>query len=114
MVRPLSMFGGTLLASLFLVSACDPGPCPGDSELVWADVEPLFTEHCIGCHDSSRTGAERVGATAKYNYDSREAAAAFPNWTWAEITLGHMPPSAPLDEADQQLIREWLACGGPE
>jgi mono/diheme cytochrome c family protein len=82
--------------------------------VVWADVEPIFTENCIGCHDSSRTGVERADAPEEYNYDSPQAAAASPNWTWAEVTLGHMPPSGPLDEADQQLIREWLACGGPE
>jgi len=77
-------------------------------------VEPIFTEHCVSCHDSSLTGADRAGALAEFNYDSPEAAAASPNWTWAEVTLGHMPPAAPLAEADQQLIREWLACGGPE
>ena len=114
MRRVLSVLGGVFLVSLFFVSACDPGSCPSDSETVWADVEPIFTEHCIACHDSSLTGADRAGALEEYNYDSPEAAAASPNWTWAEVTLGHMPPSEPLAEADQQLIREWLACGGPE
>ena len=114
MMRALSALRGVLLVSLFLVSACDPGSCPSDSETVWSDVEPIFTEHCISCHDSSLSGADRAGAPAGYNYDSPAAAAASPNWTWAEVTLGHMPPSEPLAEADQQLIQEWLACGGPE
>ena len=104
---------GTLLL-VSLLAACDPGDCPEGSTVLWADVEPLFSDNCTACHSSELSGDEREEAPAGYDYDSVEAARAHPNWTWAEIKLGHMPPSGALPEQDQQLIREWLACGGPE
>lgn len=96
-----------------LLAACDPGDCPEGSTVVWADVEPLFTEHCVACHSTELTGAERLEAPEGYDYDTVEVAREHPNWTWAEVKLGHMPPDGALPEQDQQLIREWLACGGP-
>ena len=102
-----------LMGSLAFTTGCDPGECPDDSSVSWADVEPLFSEHCTSCHASDLVGDDRNGAPVGYDYDSRELAASHPNWTWAEVKLGHMPPSGALQEADQELIREWLACGGP-
>ena len=102
------------LALAFLVVGCDPGDCPEDSSVTWSEVEPLFIEHCNACHSSQLSAAERQDAPLGYDYDTVEAARAHPNWTWAEIKLGHMPPAGALGEQDQQMIREWLACGGPD
>ena len=104
-----------LILGLFsCFTACDPGDCPEGSTVGWADVEPLFTEHCVACHSSTLSGDERLDAPVGYGYDTIEVARAHPNWTWAEVKLGHMPPSGALGEQDQELIRAWLACGGPE
>jgi uncharacterized membrane protein len=91
-------------------AACDPGACPEESTVSWADVEPLFTENCTSCHSSELSGDDRLEAPEAYNYDTMEAAQAHPNWTWAEIKLGHMPPSGALSQEEQELVREWLAC----
>ena len=104
---------GLLMGLLASTAACDPGECPDDSSVSWTDVEPVFSEDCTSCHASDLVGDDWNGAPVDYDYDSSEAAAAHPNWTWAEITLGHMPPSGALPESEQELIREWLACGGP-
>jgi mono/diheme cytochrome c family protein len=111
-MKVIRLFGSLFLWSF--LAACDPGDCPEDSAVVWADVEPLFSDHCVGCHSSSLSGEQRSEAPEEYNYDTVEAARAHPNWTWAEVMLGHMPPSGALAESAQQSIREWLACGGPE
>lgn len=108
-----AMRGFRVFLLVALSPACDPGPCPPDSSVTWADVEPIFSEHCTSCHSSSLTGDARDDAPVDYDYGTAEESRAHPNWTWAEITLGHMPPSEELAEEDQQLIREWLACGGP-
>jgi uncharacterized membrane protein len=98
------------LLLVLATAACDPGDCPEGSTVSWTDVEPLFAEHCISCHSSELSGDDRVEAPENYNYDTMEAAQAHPNWTWAEIKLGHMPPTDPLSEEEQELVREWLAC----
>jgi len=104
----------TFLVLASLLSACDPGACPEGSSVTWADVEPLFSEHCTSCHSSALSEGERADAPLGYDYDSVESARAHPNWTWAEVTLGHMPPEGALADQEQQLIREWLACDGPD
>lgn len=109
---PLVPLGVTLL--LLPLAACDPGPCPEDSTVTWSEVGPLFADNCISCHSSENSEGGRSGAPATYNYDTAEEARGHPNWTWAEISLGLMPPTGALDEADQETIREWLACGGPD
>ena len=103
-----------LLWIAFVAAGCDPGACPEESTVLWVDVEPLFAEYCLGCHSSQLSGEARREAPEAYDYDTAAESRAHPNWTWAEIQLGHMPPSAPLLDQDQQQIREWLACGGPE
>lgn len=114
-IRPMFELRRWLLLLLVsLALGCDPGSCPEDSTVTWADVEPLFSEHCTSCHSSQLTGADRLEAPVGYDYDSLENARAHPNWTWAEILLGHMPPAGALGEQDQQMIREWLACDGPD
>ena len=111
--RPFACSAGLWFVVVLLIGGCDPGPCPEDSAVVWSDVEPIFSEHCLACHSSDLEGDARSGSPAGFDYDSHEAARAEPNWTWAEISLGHMPPSGALPESDQELIRVWLACGGP-
>jgi len=100
----------SLLLLLLFTAACDPGDCPEGSTVTWDDVEPLFSEHCTSCHSTDLSGDDRGGAPEEYNYNTMEAAHAHPNWTWAEVKLGHMPPSGSLTEEEQETIREWLAC----
>lgn len=111
-MRRLFLVGAVL--GFGLLAGCDPGDCPEDSSVAWVDVEPLFTEHCTSCHSTELEGADRRDAPVGYDYDTAAAARSHPNWTWAEITLGHMPPSGALADSDQELLREWLACGGPD
>jgi len=112
MMMATRYLGALLLFSL--LAACDPGPCPEGSSVLWVDVEPLFTEYCTSCHSSELVGDDRLDIPVAYDYDTAEESRSHPNWTWAEIKLGFMPPTVEMSEQEQQLIREWLACGGPE
>ena len=103
-----------LALALLTAVACDLGPCPPESDVVWADVEPIFTDHCLRCHDSSRTGSDRAGAPSGYDFDSAEVANEHPEISWSRVRTGSMPPAEPLSDADQAVLREWWACEGPE
>lgn len=113
-MAPRQLF--SLLAALaaLALAGCPLGVCPDDSEVAWEDVEPIFTAHCTRCHDSARTGGERAGAPEGIDFDNPEAALVGASLSWTKVRAGTMPPSGALDEADQELLREWWACEGPE
>jgi hypothetical protein len=103
--------GGGLPATL--------GECPDGSTVNWEAAEPVFLAHCTSCHDSTKSGSERVGATEDVDYDTADLAYNSPETTpsssWSQIYGGAMPPGdATVPEPDALIIHEWLSCGGPE
>lgn len=103
-----------LLLAVPLLPACSVGDCPDGSTVDWAEVSVLFDEHCISCHSTSLTGADRQNAPAGYDYDTYDVAIEHPTMSWTEVKLGHMPPSGALSDADKETIRAWYACETPE
>jgi hypothetical protein len=93
--------------------------CPDDSTVNWDVAGPVFEAHCTSCHNSTKSGSERVGATEDVDYDTADLAYNSPETTasstWSQIYGGAMPPGdATVPEADALIIHEWLSCGGPE
>jgi len=97
--------------------------CPPTSTLTYVNFgEPFMTKYCIGCHSSTLSGDDRMGAPAFHDFDTQigiqrvmdhidETAASGP----AATNLA-MPPKGeshrPTLEERQQLA-EWIACGAP-
>lgn len=80
--------------------------------------DQVFATNCIGCHSSTRTGAERRGAPAGLNWDHYATAATFGNRIIARaVTLKTMPPASSgvptLDLEQQNAMLAWQAAGFP-
>ncbi len=84
------------------------------------------------CHSAAAKGAARVGAPADLNFDLVPADLSAPELTkvsrgesnvdelaedmWEWIADGEMPPEGqrdPLEGANKETVRNWLACGAP-
>ena len=88
------------------------GDCAEGTDLGWADLEPVFAGHCTGCHSTTLTGDDRVGAPEMIDYDTEDAALANAFLTWSVIYSGQMPKTGSLSDENALTIWEWLSCGG--
>jgi hypothetical protein len=102
--------------------------CSGTSKkltnLVYADVAPIFAGQCASCHSStggSGGGAPGVVPTNLSTYASVKAAASsIDSLIYASIDpdgpqmTGMMPPSTPLCADDYAQLKAWIAAGAPE
>jgi uncharacterized membrane protein len=80
-------------------------------EIAWANVEPVFEEHCVRCHSSERTGTERHAAPRGIDFDSYEDAKKNAVAADKTILAGTMPDDdqgAVVDE-DGCKIEAWIA-----
>ncbi|MCA9431390.1 MAG: hypothetical protein KC940_12840 [Candidatus Omnitrophica bacterium] len=79
----------------------------------WA--EGFFTQTCCTCHHSSRTGDERFGAPAEFNFDTLDLIRNQADDIRA-VTLGDyrfMPPLGVTWPWDRDNLREWMDAGMP-
>lgn len=92
--------------------------CPSDSSDVPAfDEVDAFSQVCTRCHDSSLSGADRLGAPAHLNFDDYDVAHANAERIATEVYWGNMPPSGSeltltTDQIDELFL--WAMCGAPE
>jgi hypothetical protein len=95
--------------------------CPSDSTLTYENFGMQFmTDYCVECHDSNKSGDDRMGAPAFHDFDTQfgiqavamhidQMAGAGPN-SINEI----MPQEDPKPSLEERyLLAEWLACGAP-
>ena len=95
--------------------------CPPASTLTYASFGQAFMEsYCTRCHSSTLSGADRNGATAFHDFDTRlgvvqvadhidQAAGSGPN-----ATNDQMPPDGAMPSvAEREMLAEWIACGAP-
>ena len=95
--------------------------CPPTSTVTYANFgEGFMNTYCTGCHSSTLTGADRMGAPAQHDFDTQlgvqqvgdhidQAAGAGP-----AATNDQMPPSDPRPSMmERQQLAEWIACGAP-
>jgi len=95
--------------------------CPPASTLTYASFGQAFMEsYCTRCHSSTLSGADRNGATAFHDFDTRlgvvqvadhidQAAGSGPN-----ATNDQMPPDGAMPSvAEREMLAEWIACSAP-
>ena len=90
------------------------GRCDPESPPTWADVEPLFADHCTECHSTTNESSSRQGAPIGIDYDSAESSRLNSDLTWQMIVTERMPLKAPMPHEEALLVWDWLSCGGPE
>ena len=98
--------------------------CGGDDNLPVVDCSaqvPTFTEvsllsqTCVGCHDSTLSGADRGGAPADINFDQFDSAKANAEAAVSAVYAGSMPPGGANLPADmKQQLYSWGLCGTPQ
>jgi mono/diheme cytochrome c family protein len=80
-------------------------------------VAPLLVRHCLACHNASErkggldlttpdgltTGGDSGPVVAAGDVDA--------SLLWQRVAADEMPPEKPLDVADRELLREWIAAG---
>lgn len=92
--------------------------CPPNSTLNYTNFgKPFMESFCTRCHDSAKTGDQRMGAPKYHDYDTLfgvkavadhidETAAAGPKGTNDSMPQDGAKPSL----AERQMLGEWIAC----
>ena len=91
----------------------DPGYDPEcDESMPTYDQVTVFAK-CMNCHSSSKMTAERKGAPAEVNFDTKSAADASANRAAAMVKSGAMPPRSTgliLTDMERQKLFAWAKC----
>jgi cytochrome c5 len=91
------------------------GACPG-AVTYELDIRPILESLCVGCHDSTLSGAARNGAPVSADFDSFAGALrkTDPPWT-TRLRNETMPPGGTKASAAQkQLVQCWVEGGKQE
>jgi len=89
-----------------------------DTALTYQDVQPIFQQYCVTCHDSAKTGAARNKAPTDHNFDTQdgvldatkhidEQAGSGPLATNTAMPIEGYP--APSKE-QRETLSKWIAC----
>jgi hypothetical protein len=83
------------------------------------DALDVFARRCLSCHGartraagldlSTRDGALKGGSRGA----ALKPGAAQESLLWSRVASGQMPPTAPLPESEQQIVRQWIESGAP-
>jgi hypothetical protein len=94
-------------ATPFVCDVTAPRACP-DPAPRYADVEPIFAEHCIPCHD---------GLGAHWPLTSYEHVTDWYDTIRAMMLSCRMPPvdaGTSMQTSERELILTWIRCDYPE
>jgi cytochrome c551/c552 len=95
---------GTLLLISALLGACQKNistytpDCSGDTKSYSNEVDPIFQQHCIGCHQ---------------NYASYAKIYADRSSIQTSVAEGIMPPEGSLSDTQKNTILCWIENGAP-
>lgn len=95
--------------------------CPPSSTLSYATFgQPFMEGYCTRCHSSTKTGADRMGATLYHDFDSRLGVLHVADHVDRAAGAGplaandQMPPEGAMPSlAEREMLAEWIACGAP-
>jgi uncharacterized membrane protein len=95
---------------------CDvtaPTACPSDMP-TYADVEPIFQERCVTCHQGP--GQSELCPTCWELTDYSHVVSWKDSIRTAMLACEMPPPSSgiTMTNAERMQILEWLRCGAPE
>jgi len=85
------------------------------SALTWENTGgPVLLGWCAPCHSTGLAADQRQGAPVGVDFDTVDLARPLaPRIVERAITSTDMPPGAPLTDADQLRLADWIACGMP-
>lgn len=112
--------GSSMMLIIFATAGCgekaDPlsGPLSGESTPTYIqEVKAILDQHCLPCHSTSKSGAQRNGAPITINFDTYELAVANIERANTRIQAGTMPPTGGLAPEIRTTVLDWLATGTP-
>lgn len=72
-------------------------------------------DKCTGCHSSTLSRFQRLGAPSYVNFDTYDAAVASASRAVSQVQSGRMPPrgTAPLTADEKNELFTWVDCGTP-
>jgi len=104
--------------AILIIGGCQylhivPEPIPTDVSFS-ADIIPIFTANCIGCHTSGGQAPDLTSANA-YNsiismnlVDTSNPTASI---LYVKVNTGAMPPGGKLPQSQIDLILKWIQQG---
>lgn len=97
-----------LLLAVLLLVPTGSRAAPPDFD---RDIAPLLASRCLDCHRGPRPRGDldlsrRAGAASVLVPGKPEDSE-----LWNRVKAGEMPPKKPLGQAEQRLLREWIAGG---
>ena len=96
----------SLAALLLVASGATAAPPDFDKQ-----IAPLLASHCTDCHGGAKPKGKldltRKAGAAETVVPGKPADSEL----WKRVAAGEMPPKKPLSDADQKLLKEWIAGG---
>jgi hypothetical protein len=89
-----------MLAAASALSAADAA-----LQVSFGPVQELLKAKCAGCHDWAGSADGILGRVKPGAPDESQI--------WQKVSTGNMPPDGPLADADQALLKDWIAAGAP-
>ncbi len=77
-------------------------------------IASLLNTHCVSCHATTNSGAQRNGAPIGVDFDTYDSAKASAQRANTRIQAGTMPPAGPLSDEEKALFQSWLDQGTRE
>ena len=120
---------GRLVFLVSAVAALSFSACGGDDDDGGVDCsmstvtytnfgESFFSNHCLECHDSAKSGSDRNDAPDDVNFNSLEMVEMHSSRVRARAGTGSsMPPSSAgstPSQSERDMLAEWIECGLPE
>ena len=112
--------GSSIMLIIFNAAGCGEKTDPlsslvsGESTITYVrEIKTILDQHCLPCHSTSKSGAQRNGAPITINFDTYELAVANIERANTRIQAGTMPPTGGLDTEIRTTVMDWLATGTP-
>ncbi|MFM7161772.1 MAG: c-type cytochrome domain-containing protein, partial [Planctomycetaceae bacterium] len=99
------------------VGAADPPAT--NAALLFPEVRAIVQTRCLKCHGPLKPeGQLQLGTPLGLARGGESGPAVVPghladSLLWQRVAAGEMPPDAPLPQAEQQRLRDWILAGAP-
>ena len=95
--------------------------CASSDSITYTNhIKTILDGRCISCHSTTLSGADRMGATESYDYDTFAVATAsvggedVPQRANTRAQEGTMPPTGSLPSAELNCLQLWIDQGTQE